>query len=105
MLSKAHTVKGQGVLSAHDEQVALARELDGFSISENKFCKSEIIHCHTINPEFLLWCMCHPKSVRVGYVHFVPKTIDGSIKLPKLIKKIFYHYILYFYKKWTDWLQ
>ena len=27
MLSKADMVKGQGVLSAHDEQVALAREV------------------------------------------------------------------------------
>ena len=99
MLSKAHTVKGQGVLSAHDEQVALASEMDGFEITENRYRKSDIIHCHTINPEFLLWCMLHPGSTRVGYVHFVPRTIDGSIKLPWIAKKVFYRYILYFYKK------
>lgn len=99
MLSKAHTVKGQGVLSAHDEQVALASELNGFTVTENTRKKSDIIHCHTINPEFLLWCLAHPKSIRVGYVHFVPRTIDGSIRLPWFAKKIFYHYILYFYKK------
>jgi 1,2-diacylglycerol-3-alpha-glucose alpha-1,2-galactosyltransferase len=99
MLSKAHTVKGQGVLSAHDEQVALAKELEEFTIVENVREKSDIIHCHTINPEFLLWCFLHPGSIRVGYVHFVPRTIEGSIRLPGFAKKIFYWYILYFYRK------
>lgn len=99
MLSKAHMVKGQGVLSAHDEQVALAQELSEFTIMKNQKRNSDIIHCHTINPEFLLWCILHPKSVRVGYVHFVPRTIEGSIHLPGFAKKIFYKYILFFYKK------
>lgn len=99
MLSKAHTVKGQGVLSAHDEQVALASGLDGYTVMENKWAKSDVIHCHTIHPEFLLWCFLHPGSVRVGYVHFVPSTLDGSIHLPKLARKLFYRYICYFYRK------
>ncbi|MCI5595855.1 MAG: glycosyltransferase family 4 protein [Lachnospiraceae bacterium] len=99
MLSKAHTVKGQGVLSAHDEQVALAAQLDEFQVVENEWKKSDVIHCHTINPEFLLWCMMHPGSIRVGYVHFLPRTVDGSIRLPSFAKRIFYKYIIYFYKK------
>lgn len=99
MLSKAHTVKGQGVLSAHDEQVALAAQLEEFQVVENEWKKSDVIHCHTINPEFLLWCMMHPGSIRVGYVHFLPRTVDGSIRLPSFAKKIFYKYIIYFYKK------
>lgn len=38
MLSKADMVKGQGVLSAHDEQVALARKVmkGSAQILENK---------------------------------------------------------------------
>ena len=35
----------------------------------------------------------------MGYVHFLPETIKGSIKLPKLIEKIFYKYIISFYNK------
>ena len=52
MLSKADMVKGQGVLSAHDEQVELAREVmkDRALIRENSREASEITHYHSINP-------------------------------------------------------
>ena len=44
MLSKADMVKGQGVLSAHDEQVALARKVmkGSAQILENKKTSCEI---------------------------------------------------------------
>lgn len=46
MLSKADMVKGQGVLSAHDEQVALARKVmkGSAQILENKKTPCEITH-------------------------------------------------------------
>ena len=55
MLSKASSVKGQGVLSAHDEQVELVKkELVEYEVIENKVKFCEIMHFHTINPEFFL---------------------------------------------------
>ena len=54
MMSKADMVKGQGVLSAHDEQVALVREfLNEYEVEDNKGI-GDITHIHTINPSFLL---------------------------------------------------
>ena len=55
MLSKADMVKGQGVLSAHDEQVALAAQvLKGeFEVLHNAKEPCEITHYHSINPEFI----------------------------------------------------
>jgi len=94
MLSKADSVKGQGVLSAHDEQVNLVKkELLEYNIIENKmkFCK--IMHFHTINPEFFFMIpFAKRKGKTVAYVHFVPETLEKSIKLSKSIKKIFYKY-------------
>ena len=56
MLSKADMVKGQGVLSAHDEQVELAREVmeNRAEILENAKGSSDITHYHSINPEYYL---------------------------------------------------
>ena len=54
MLSRADSVKGQGVLSAYQEQVRLVREelSDEFLCYENKNAVCDIMHYHTINPEF-----------------------------------------------------
>lgn len=101
MLSKADRIKGQGVLSAHDEQVKLVKkELSEYQIMENKmkFCK--IMHFHTINPEFFFIIpFAKKKGKTVAYVHFLPETLENSIKLSKPIKKIFYKYVIEFYKR------
>ena len=75
MMSKADMVKGQGVLSAHDEQVALVREfLNEYEVEENKGI-GDITHIHTINPSFLLRLpFAKLKGSSVGYVHFLPQT-------------------------------
>ena len=39
------------------------------------------------------------KGSSVGYVHFLPQTLENSIHLPKWMKKIFYKYVIYFYKQ------
>lgn len=101
MLSRAHTVKGQGVGSAYEEQVALVKKglCDRFEVSENKFLFSDITHYHTVNPEFFLSIpLAKKKGTAVGYVHFLPETVETSLKMPRLFKKIFYRYILAFYK-------
>lgn len=104
MLSKADMVKGQGVGSAYIEQVRLVR--DGtdniFDIRINDYHKSDIIHCHTVGL-INYFRMKKNKGVNVSYVHFLPDTLDGSIKLPKLFQNIFKKYVIKFYKK-ADYL-
>lgn len=102
MMSKADMVKGHGVLSAHDEQVALVKEelKDLFQVEENGKSHSEITHYHSINPGFYLSIPFRKRQgSTVGYVHFLPETVDNSIKLPGFARKTFYKYMLSFYKK------
>lgn len=101
MLSKADTIKGQGVLSAHDEQLELVKKEfpDLFHIYENKHKLCNIMHYHTINPQFFLALpFAKLRGVTVGYVHFLPETLEGSIHIPAPFKKLFYKYVISFYK-------
>lgn len=101
MVSKADMVQGQGVLSAHDEQVRLVREelSDRFIVAENSRSTCDITHYHTINPEFLFGLpFAKHKGTAVGYVHFLPETLENSIHLPRFMKRAFYWYVLRFYK-------
>lgn len=102
MLSKADMVKGQGVLSAHDEQVELARQVmeHRAMVLENASGPSDITHYHSINPEFYLSAFRRRRQgALVGYVHFLPETVENSIHLPGPVKKLFYRYMLSFYKR------
>lgn len=98
MLSSADKVAGQGVGSAYLEQVSLVR--DGapelFDIYINSRKKCDIVHVHTVD----LWNYFKmKKGVSVCYVHFLPDTLDGSIKLPKFAFNIFKKYVTKFYNK------
>ena len=100
MLSKADSVDGQGVGSAYIEQVNLIKELlsDTFEVRINSRKKADIVHVHSVNPGF--YCRFKKKNgVRVIYCHFLPETLDGSIKLPKPIFWFFKKYVMSFYKK------
>ncbi len=102
MLSKAHTVKAQGVLSAYEELVSLVKnnlgDLYDVSINDIKF--ADIRHYHTINPWFYFTLpFSKVKSSTVGYVHFLPETLDNSLNLPKIVRKLLYKYVIDFYKK------
>lgn len=44
----------------------------------------------------LPWIKRQAKTV--GYVHFLPETVETSIQLPQFCKKIFYWYMMQFYK-------
>lgn len=101
MLSRADMVKGQGVLSAKEGQVELVKEeLFQYRVIENKRNICDIMHFHTINPEFLLLIPnAKRKGVCVGYVHFLPETVETSLTIPKWAKKLFYSYMLFFYRK------
>lgn len=102
MMSQATSVKGQGVGSAYMEQVKLVKEglNDKFEIYENKHMAADITHYHTFNPTyFLLKSLRCRKGTSVCYVHTLPETMDKSIQIPKWARKIFYAYIIKFYKK------
>jgi 1,2-diacylglycerol-3-alpha-glucose alpha-1,2-galactosyltransferase len=100
MLSEATSVDGQGVGSAYLEQVALVKEQsDLFEVYVNKLprhVKADIRHVHTVNPQFRLLMNHHQPNVI--YVHFLPTTLDGSIKLPKLAFHIFKSYVIRMYR-------
>ncbi len=99
MLSMADSVDGQGVGSAYLELMKLLKEdgKDDFEIYLNKGTKFDIIHAHTVEPRNYLKLKM-AKCPTVAYVHFLPDTLDGSVKLPKLIFKIFKKYVISFYK-------
>jgi 1,2-diacylglycerol-3-alpha-glucose alpha-1,2-galactosyltransferase len=102
MKSKADMVKGHGVLSAHDEQVALVREVmkAGFEILENAKKPCQITQYHSLNPEYYLPAKVHKKQgITVGMVHFLPETVENSIQLPSFAKSVFYKYMISFYKQ------
>ena len=101
MLSNATSVDGQGVGSAYLEQVALVSEqTDLFNVFENKIplkTKIQINHIHTVMPNFYLKMTRNVRNVI--YVHFLPTTLDGSIKLSKFVFDIFKKYVVSMYKK------
>ena len=104
MLSMADSVDGQGVGSAYLELMKLLNE-DGkndFEIFLNKGTKYDVIHAHTVEPRNYLK-LKFSKNPTVAYVHFLPDTLDGAIKLPKPIFKIFKKYVISFYKS-ADYL-
>jgi 1,2-diacylglycerol-3-alpha-glucose alpha-1,2-galactosyltransferase len=102
MLSSAYKVKGQGVGSAYEEQVALVKAglSDEFVISENKIMRADITHYHTVDVKFYLTMgFVKLKGKTVGYVHFLPETVETSIQLPQFMKRVFYAYLLSFYRR------
>ncbi|MBV7362902.1 glycosyltransferase [Actinomycetaceae bacterium TAE3-ERU4] len=99
MLSKADKVAGQGVGSAYLEQLALIKKhLTKYEVRVNSFSAADIVHIHSINPEFRIQA-AFISSPLVGAVHFLPETIDGSIHLPRFARKVFYWYIMNFYRR------
>ncbi|WP_137598150.1 glycosyltransferase family 4 protein [Paucilactobacillus kaifaensis] len=101
MFSAADTVKGQGVGSAYLELVRLLKKrFSGeFDIKINKYRRSQISHYHTINFPFFLSTFLPGRGRKIGYVHFLPETLEGSVKIPQPFRAIFYWYVLTFYKR------
>jgi 1,2-diacylglycerol-3-alpha-glucose alpha-1,2-galactosyltransferase len=101
MKSAAQSVPGQGVGSAYAEQVALIKQhlSHKFQVYENAHIKADITHYHTINPTYYLTRRRDSKNgVSLGYVHMLPETVEHSLRLPLPARKIFYAYMLRFYK-------
>lgn len=71
-----------------------------FTNTCNKTQKADISHYHTVDPQFYLSTYFKKKrGVKIGYVHFLPETLVGSIQLSPLIQLLFNRYVISFYKK------
>lgn len=99
MLSQATSVPGQGVGSAYMELIALLKECeDIFEVQTNsKSSKFDIYHMHTVNIPYRL--RFNKKHVNVMYVHFLPSTMDGSLKMPRFNLWCFKKYLISLFKK------
>ncbi|MFD1673019.1 glycosyltransferase family 4 protein [Agrilactobacillus yilanensis] len=101
MFSSADKVAGQGVGSAYLELMALLKKYESkkFEVTINRYGKADISHYHTIDPQFFLSTFQKKRGQKIGYVHFLPETLEGSLKLPKPFQKIFNKYVIAFYKR------
>lgn len=98
--SSANLIKGQGVSSCYNEQFKLVSEglSSKYKFYVNSMKKSDIVHYHTVNLGYYFERLFqkHKKS-GIGYVHFLPDTVEQSLDMPLLFKKVFYKYLLSFY--------
>lgn len=39
------------------------------------------------------------RGQKIGYVHFLPETMEGSLKIPQPFRGLFYRYLIAFYKR------
>ncbi|KAF1296403.1 glycosyltransferase [Enterococcus sp. JM4C] len=101
MFSTADKVKGQGVGSAYLELLAMLKKYFSkeFSIEINTYKAADISHYHTVDFVYYLSTFLWNRGVKLGYVHFLPETLEGSIKLLPLFQKVFNWYVLSFYKR------
>lgn len=92
-------IQGQGVGAATIEQMNLIKDRcnEQLELLENKG-RGDILHVHTIDPRSSL--RAHFSRVPVVmHVHFIPETLDGSIKLSKGLSKIYNNYVIRTYRK------
>ncbi len=102
MFSSADKVKGQGVGSVYLDLIKMLKKdfPNSFNITLNKFKKADVTHYHTIDLIFYFSTFFKKRrGRRIGYVHFVPDTLEGSLDLPWLVRIIFYRYVVLFYKR------
>lgn len=101
MFSSADKVAGQGVGSAYLELVNLlkSRCREQLDVQINRYRKSDISHYHTIDLPFYFSTFSKKRGRKIGYVHFLPETLEGSLKIPQPFRGIFYHYVIAFYKR------
>ena len=102
MYSSADKVAGQGVGSAYLELMHLLETnfKDEFDIAVNKYRTSDISHYHTIDLPFWFSTFSKKRGRKIGYVHFLPETLEGSLKIPQPFRGIFYRYVI---SGWIIW--
>ncbi|MEG0793776.1 MAG: glycosyltransferase [Lachnospiraceae bacterium] len=102
MRSSATAIQGQGVGSCYTDQVELVKRnlQNKIQVYINRREKSDIYHYHTINPSYYMEHKILQKmgiGLGVCYVHFLPRTLEDSIKLPRVLRGVFYRYVIRFY--------
>ena len=98
MLSSSEKVAGQGVSGAYRELVSLLHRdaKDQLIVTENLPVEADVTHFHTIDFPYYLSTFQKKRSGRkVGYVHFLPETLEGSLKIPFFLKGIVKRYVLF----------
>lgn len=90
MLSIADTVKGQGVETAYNELISLLNKYgkNDLDIVKNKGLDFDVLHLHTPNIASYLK-QSFTKNTTLTYVHFLPNTLDGVLKMPKMFLNIY----------------
>lgn len=103
MMSSADKVAGQGVGGAYIELMNLLQNRAQKELKITKTLRAknpDITHFHTIDPHFFLAAQFKKYTGRrIGYVHLIPDTLDGSIDMPKIAEKIVKKYLVKFYDK------
>ncbi|MGX7073919.1 glycosyltransferase family 4 protein [Falseniella ignava] len=102
MLSSSEKVAGQGVSGAYRELVSLLYRdaQDQLIVTENQPVLSDVSHFHTIDLPYYLSTFQKKRSGRkIGYVHFLPDTLEGSLKIPFFLKGIVKRYVFSFYNR------
>lgn len=102
MLSSSEKVAGQGVSGAYRELVQLLKRdaKDQLIVTENQPVEADVTHFHTIDFPYYLSTFQKKRSGRkVGYVHFLPDTLEGSLKIPFFLKGIVKSYVFSFYER------
>ena len=102
MLSSSEKVAGQGVSGAYRELVHLLQRdaKEELIVTENLPIKADITHFHTIDFPYYLSTFQKKRSGRkIGYVHFLPDTLEGSLKIPFFLKGIVKRYVFSFYNR------
>ena len=102
MLSSSEKVAGQGVSGAYRELVRLLYRdaKDQLIVTENLPIEADVTHFHTIDFPYYLSTFQKKRSGRkIGYVHFLPDTLEGSLKIPFFLKGIVKRYVFSFYNR------
>lgn len=101
MFSSATKVAGQGVGSVYTELISLLRRYfpQDFDIRINDYGRSDISHYHTIDPQFYASSFSPRRGRKIGYVHFLPDTLESSLTLPKVAQGVLNKYVIAFYKR------
>jgi 1,2-diacylglycerol-3-alpha-glucose alpha-1,2-galactosyltransferase len=101
MFSSADKVAGQGVGAVYTELLDLLKQYlpNEFKISINDYSPSMISHYHTIDPLFYASTFSKKRGRKIGYVHFLPDTLDQSLTLPKPARWTLDKYVVSFYKR------
>ncbi|WP_179396294.1 glycosyltransferase family 4 protein [Lacticaseibacillus absianus] len=101
MFSSADKVAGQGVGAVYTELLDLLDKYcpGEFRISINQYSASAISHYHTIDPAFYASTFSKRRGRKIGYVHFLPDTLDQSLRLPGIARWSLDKYVIAFYKR------